>query len=172
MKTTIIAFVLLTLILTAFKTNTMVAEKKKGISTSEQMAERLVAALRQSSSKEFVSLFPTLSDFTAIMQESSEAYGSYLDDAKREFSSNYELYLIPEVKHSFETLIAEGEKRGIDWRSVRYVGIEIGAHSQQRFSPVPVTIVISSKGREHRIHIEKALVINGQWKVTQFVKFV
>lgn len=172
MKTTVIAFASITLILTAFKTNTMVTEKKKGISTSEQMAERVVSALRQSSAKEFVTLFPSLSDFTEIMKESSGVYGSYLEEAQREFSGNYERNLIPAVKHSFETLIKEGEDRGIEWSSVRYVGIEIGAHPQQRFSPVPVNIVVSSKGREHRIHIEKALVINGQWKVSQFVSLL
>lgn len=172
MKKTIIALASLTIILTAFKTNTMVTEKKKSTSSSEQMAERVVAALQQSSSKDYAALFPSLSDFKQIMKESSEIYGANLNEAQREFSSDYESKLIPAVKHSFDALLKEGREKGIDWSSVRYVGIELGVQPQQRFSPVPVNIVISSQGIEHRIHIEKALVINGQWKVSQFVKFI
>lgn len=172
MKMVIIALASITLILTAFKTNTMVTEKKKIAGSSEQMAERVVAALRQSSSKEYASLFPSLSDFKEIMKKSAAIYGSNLAEAQREFSNNYESKLIPAVKHSFEAIVLEGKQKGIDWSAVRYVGIELERQPQQHFSPVPLNIVISSHGIEHRIQIEKALVINGQWKVSQYVKFI
>lgn len=172
MKKTIIALAALSLILTAFMTNTMVTEKKERISSSEQMAERVVASLQQSSAKEYAALFPSLSEFKEVMEESSEIYGTYLNEAQREFASRYENKLLPAVKHSFDALVTEGKARGIDWSTVRYIGIELAEQPQERFSPVPVTIVISSHGIEHRIHIERALVINGQWKVSQFVKLV
>ena len=172
MKKTIIALASLTLILTAFKTSTMVTEKKKSTSSSEQMAERVVAALQQSSSKDYAALFPSLSDFKEIMKENSEIYGSNLTEAQREFSRNYESKLIPAVEHSFDALLKEGREKGIDWSSVRYVGIELEEQPQQSLSPVTLNIVISSHGVEHRIHIEKTLVINGRWKVSQFVKFM
>ena len=89
-----------------------------------------------------------------------------------EFAGRYESKLLPEVKHSFDALVNEGKARGIDWSTIRYVGIELKVQPQHRFSPVPVTIVISSQGIEHRIRMERALVINGQWKVSQFVKLV
>ena len=101
----------------------MVTEKKRRTSSSEQMAERVVTALQQSSSKEYAALFPSLSDFKEIMKESSEIYGSNLNEAQREFSNNYESKLIPAVKNSFEELIKEGKEKGIDWSSVRYVGL-------------------------------------------------
>ena len=50
----------------------MVIEKKKRTSSSEQMAERVVAALRQSSANEYAELFPSLSEFKEIMKESAE----------------------------------------------------------------------------------------------------
>ena len=172
MKKTIIALASLTIILTAFKTNTMITEKIKSTTSSEQMAERVVSALQQSSPEAYAALFPSLSDFKEIMKESAGIYGANLTEAQREFSNNYESNLIPAVKHSFEVLVQEGRKKGIDWSTVRYVGIELEEQPRQRFSPVPLNIVISSHGVEHRIHIEKALVINGQWKVSQYVKFI
>ncbi|MBA4055499.1 MAG: hypothetical protein C0490_12360 [Marivirga sp.] len=172
MKKTIIAIAALSLILTAFKTNTMELEKKKRISSSEQMAERVVAALKESSADEYAELFPSLSEFKDMMKESSGIYGSHLNEAQLEFASNYENKLIPPVKRSFDELIWDGKNKGIDWSSARYVGIELGEQPQYRFSPVPVTIVISSNGKEHRIKIEKALVINGQWNVSQFVTLI
>ena len=160
----------LTLFLTAFTTNTMVTEKKKKITTSEQMAERIVSALQHSSSKEYASMFPSIEDFNDMMKESSEIYGTYLADAQREFAINYEHKLIPTVEHAFDLVIEEGRTKGIDWNNIRYVSIEQNEQPKNRFSPVPVTIVFSSNGVEHRILIERALVIHGQWKVSQFIK--
>src|SRR5690349_20592322 len=100
MKKVIFTLTALTLILSAFTTNnTMVTEKKKRVSTSEQMAERIVSALQHASAKEYASMFPTLEDFNDMMNESSEIYGTYLADAKRDFSINYEHKLVPTVEH-------------------------------------------------------------------------
>ena len=109
-----IAIAALSLILTAFKTNTMVLEKKKRITSSAQMAERVVAALKESSANEYVELFPSLSEFTDMMKERSEIYGSYLNEAQHEFAGNYENKLIPSVKRSFDELIWEGKNSGIE----------------------------------------------------------
>ena len=172
MKKTIIAIAALSLILTAFKTNTMVIEKKKRITSSEQLAEQVVAALKEASANEYVQLFPSLSEFKDVMKESGEIYGAYLDDAQAEFAGNYERKLIPTVKRSFDELLWDGKNKGIDWSAIRYVGIELSEQPQHRFSPVPVTIVISANGKEHRIKIERALVMNGEWKVSQFLTLI
>jgi len=134
------------------------------------MAERIVSALQHSSAREYASMFPSLEDFKNMMKESSEIYGTYLADAQREFAINYESKLIPTVEHAFEVLIDEGRSKGIEWNNIRFVGFEQHEMPNNRFSPIPVTIVISSNGVEHRIYIERALVINGQWKVSQFIK--
>ena len=172
MKKSIVTLATLSLFLTAFTTDTMVTEKKKKITTSEQMAERIVSALQHSSAKEYSAMFPSLEDFNDMMRESSEIYGTYLADAQREFALNYEHKLIPTVEHAFEVLIDEGRSKGIDWNDIQFVNIEQKDQPRNRFSPIPVTIVFSSKGVEHRISIERALVINGQWKVSQFIKLV
>ena len=170
MKKIIIVLTVASLSLMAFKTNTMVIEKKKRITSSEQMAERIVAALQHSSAKEYAAMFPSLSDFKELMTESSEIYGAYLPEAQREFAIKYETQLVPTVEHAFEVLIDEGRAKGIDWSAIRYVGIESEEQTDHRYGAVPVTIVVSSNGEEHRIRIERALVFHGQWKVTQFIK--
>ena len=136
------------------------------------MAEHIVSALQHSSAKEYSTMFPSLEDFNDMMKESSEIYGTYLVDAQREFANNYEHKLIPTVEHAFELLIEEGRSKGIEWNNIRYIGTEQREQPQHKFSPVPVTIVFSSNGVEHKIYIERALVINGQWKVSQFIKLV
>ena len=168
----VLSLTALALFITAFTTNSMVTEKKKRITTSEQMAERIVSALQHLSSKEYASMFPSIEDFNDMMKESSEIYGTYLTDAQREFANNYEHKLIPTVEHAFDLIIEEGRAKGIEWNSIRYVSIEQNEHPKNRFSPVPITIVFSANGVEHRIYIERALVINGQWKVSQFIKLV
>jgi hypothetical protein len=150
----------------------MVTEKKKRITTSEQMAERIVSALQHTSAKEYTAMFPSLEDFNDMMKESSDIYGTYLADAQREFSINYEQKLIPTVEHAFDLLIDEGRSKGIEWNNIKFLRIEQKEQPKHQFSPVPVTIVFSANGLEHRIHIERALVINGQWKVSQFIKLV
>jgi hypothetical protein len=173
MKKVIFTLTALTLFLSAFTTNkTMVTEKKKRVTTSEQMAERIVSALQHSSAKEYASMFPSLEDFNDMMKESSEIYGTYLADAQRDFAINYEHKLIPTVEHAFEVLIDEGRSKGIDWNNIRYIGTEQQAEPKHHFSPIPVTVVFSNNGVEHRVHIERALVINGQWKVSQFIKLL
>ena len=136
------------------------------------MAERIVSALQHSSAKEYASMFPSLEDFSDMMKESSEIYGTYLAHAQRDFAINYEQKLIPTVEHAFEVLIDEGRSKGIEWNNIRYIGIQQEAEPKQRFSPIPVTLVFSSNGVEHKIYIERALVINGQWKVSQFIKLL
>ena len=172
MKKSIVTLATLSLFLTALTPNTMVTEKKKKITTSEQMAEHIVSALQHSSAKEYSAMFPSLEDFNEMMKESSEIYGTYLADAQREFANNYEHKLIPTVEHAFDLLIEEGRSEGIEWNNIRYIGTEQREQPQHKFSPVPVTIVFSSNGVEHKIYIERALVINGQWKVSQFIKLV
>ncbi|HMG90946.1 MAG TPA: hypothetical protein VK589_12860 [Chryseolinea sp.] len=173
MKKTIFTLTALTLFLSAFTTNnSMVTEKKKRATTSEQMAERIVSALQHASAKEYASMFPSLEDFNDMMKESSEIYGTYLADAQREFANSYEHKLIPTVEHAFELLIDEGRSKGIEWNNIRYIGTEQEEQPKHRFSPIPVTIVFSSNGVEHRIYVERALVINGQWNVSQFIKLI
>lgn len=170
MKKSIFTLATLSLILAAFTPNTMVTEKKKKISTSEQMATHIVSALQHSSAKEFAALFPSLEDFNNMMKESSEIYGAYLADAQRDFAINYEYKLIPTVEHAFDLLIEEGRAKGIDWNDIRYISTEQTEQPSNQFRPVAVTITFSSNGAEHKIYIERALVINGQWKVSQFIK--
>jgi hypothetical protein len=169
MKKSILALTALTLTLSAFTPKSVTTENKKKITTSGQMAEYIVAALQNSSSEDYLELFPSLIEFQDVMKANSELYGKYLSDAQREFAANYKANLLPAVKRSFDGLIKEGEEKGIEWKSVRLIGVQLNEETQQRFNSLPVTITVSSKGVEHQLKIEKALVINGEWRISQFV---
>ena len=170
MKTTIISLTVLSLTLSAFMTNTTLLEKRKAILSSDQMGERVVAAFKKSSSAEYAALFPSSSDFTGMMKESSEIYGTYISAAQHEFVQNYKTKLVPAVRKAFEAAIKQGQEQGIDWSNVHYVGTEIEGQPSNRFSPVPVTIRFTSNGIEHKLIIEKVLVMNGNWNVSQYIK--
>jgi hypothetical protein len=170
MKKSILALTALTLTLSAFTPKSMTTERKEKITTSDQMAEHIIAALQHSSSEEYMKLFPSLIEFQDVMKANSELYGNYLNDAQREFATNYEANLLPAVKHSFDELVTVGKEKGIEWKSVRFIGVQLNEEPQQRFNSLPMTITISSNGVEHQLKIEKALVINGEWRISQFVK--
>jgi hypothetical protein len=165
-----IAIALSTLV-TAFVTTAMIT-KKEAPAPPAQMGTRLVEALRNASSEQYVSLFPTVSEFDETMTEKSRLYGENLAEAKEEFARDYISNLIPQVKESFEAVLAQGREKGIDWRTIRYVGIEIEAEPAQRFGTAPATIVVASGPKEYRIKLDRALMVNGQWKVSQFIKLL
>src|SRR5687768_11574406 len=125
MKNSILALIALTLTLSAFTPKGMITENKKKITTSDQMAEYIVAALQNSSSEDYVKLFPSLIEFQDVMKANSELYGKYLSDAQGEFAANYRANLLPAVKRSFDGLIKEGEEKGIEWKSVRLIGVHL-----------------------------------------------
>ncbi len=172
MKKTIITIAALSLMLTAFRTNTEETKSKQRIASGEQMAQRITMALNDSSVEAFAGLFPTLPEFKDVMAKNSSIYGVHLTEAQRDFAKHYENELLPALKNSFGDLLREGREKGIDWSTARYVGVELEEQPRARFSTVPVIIVIASNGKEYRIMIEKALVIDGQWKVSQFVRLV
>jgi hypothetical protein len=137
---------------------------------SEQLAHQVIFALRLSSSSDFINLMPTLEEFKQIMKSNEVVYGAYLTEAQEDFSINYETIILPAVKESFTALTEEGSRRGINWREITLVRVE--SEENQFLDAATISIVIASEGREFKIVMERALLINGQWKVSQFVKLV
>lgn len=162
----------LSLTLSAFMTNTTLIEERKAATSSDQLGERVVQAFRKSSSSEYASMFPSSSEFTGMMKASSEIYGTHLADAQSEFTQNYKEKLVPAVKEAFDQIVKEGKEQGIDWNNAQYRGIEIGDRSSEKFAPVPVTIIFTSNGMEHKLVLDRALVINGMWNVSQFIRLI
>ena len=143
---------------------------KKG-NSSEQMARKVVTALKKSSPEAYAALFPTLEEFHQVMDENAVVYGETLQAAKDEFAASYENKIMPGLKESFTQIIREGKEKGIDWSAINYERIEYSA-PQGITSAAPFTIVFSSKGTEYRLHIENAFVLHNEWKVGQKVKLM
>ena len=140
--------------------------------SAKEMAEEVITALQHMSSKEYIALFPTLQEFHQIMERSSLLYGESLSAAKQEFATTYESHLIAAVKESFDRIINEGNKKGIAWNTIRFERTESSEIVKQEFAQAQVAIVFTANGKTYRLSLEKALIINAQWKVSQFIKLV
>lgn len=136
---------------------------------AEVTARALVTALRQSSEAKFVSLFPTLDELQRRMDANEAFYGLNLAAAKEDFAKTYNAELLPAVRRAYATLIAEAEKRDIDWSEVSVVSVNI-PEAKTGFSPV--TITFEQNDKTFHLLIERSLMIEGRWKVSQYVKFV
>jgi hypothetical protein len=166
-KVTLILSVLI-MTLSSFTTNST-----SGSKAYKQTALRIVAALQHSSATEYSALYPKLAEFHQVMIENEDFYGMFAKEARDEFAIDYERNLIPKVKESFNALIREGRNKGIDWSKVRFVSVTVLEEELTNvLTSTPLTIVVSAEGKEHTIRIEKALFMNGSWKVSQFIKLV
>ncbi|HEY3404846.1 MAG TPA: hypothetical protein VGK59_15760 [Ohtaekwangia sp.] len=148
-------------------TMTMSSFTVKYSETSEKMAQDVVSAFQHNSPQEFVTLFPTLQEFHQLMDETSALYGDFLPEAKKEFASEYENELLPEVREAFQHILIEGKKKGIDWSAIEYIRTEVGKISSAKSASV--TVFFQANGKEHSLRIENAMTIHEQWKVSQYL---
>lgn len=135
---------------------------------AEQTAAQVVTSLQQSSTEMFTALLPTIEELQQLMDKNASVYGANLEEARQELSLDYTLNVLPTAEGAFETLILEGKRRGIEWSNVRLVRVitpEEGVSGS-------MTIVLASGKKEFNVQVEKAMLINGQWKISQFVKLI
>lgn len=137
----------------------------------EQTASNVVHAFQARSIDEYRALLPSLSEFHQIMDANNRLYGSFLAEAKREFAIHYERDVLPFAKEAFDSALAEGNKRGIDWQKAEFVRVTKSETDGDQ-SPVRLDIVFKSEGKEHALRIENAFIWNGQWRITQFVRLL
>ena len=168
MKTTLIV-ILIHMTMSSFVSAP--ALKNDRITSSEMLASRVVAALQKNSADEFRELFPSLSEFHEMMEDNGVVYGRFLEEARTEFANEYSTRLVPEVEASFRRVIAEGKSKGIDWSSIVLTHVE--PEITRGFLPtIPVTFTFTSKGHEFQLQIERVIVINEEYRITQYLKFV
>ncbi|MEI9920644.1 MAG: hypothetical protein WDO14_17910 [Bacteroidota bacterium] len=136
---------------------------------AEVTARGIVSALRQSSEAKFVALFPTLAEFHRQMDNNESFYGLNLDAAKKDFAKTYSMELLPAVRRAYATLVDEAEKRNIDWSDVTVVSVEL-PEATTGFSTMKITF--GQDGKKFDLLIERSLMIDGKWKVSQYVKFI
>jgi len=166
-------FVVLTLITMTMSSFTRIAESRRAFPnglSSEQMGMKALDALKQSSAAAYTALYPSLAGLQRYMEQNAGVYGDMLPEAKREFTLQYERHLLPAVQQSFENIRSAGRSKGIRWSTAKYVRTECDAAPGQPCATV--TIIFSNAGREYRLRIEKALVIDGEWKLSQYATLV
>ena len=110
--------------------------------------------------------------FIEVMEENSEIYGESLMDAKKEFAGIYENHFLTEAKESFDRVVRQGTKEGIDWSAIRLTRIEVAETSRPKFEQLPVTIVFTSRGKSYRIILDKALIMQARWRASQHIKLM
>jgi hypothetical protein len=140
--------------------------------SSKEMAKQVITALQHISCQEYVALFPMLQEFHQMMEKNSVFYGESLSAAKQEFANTYQSHLIPAVKESFDRIIREGNKKGITWNTIRFERIESSEIMEPQFGQAQVVIVFTANGKVYRLGLTKALIMNEQWKVSQFIELI
>jgi|SRR5690606_17478388 len=140
--------------------------------SSHEMAKQVITALQHMSCQEYVALFPKLQEFHQMMEKNSVFYGESLSAAKHEFADTYQNHLIPAVKESFDHIVREGSKKGIVWNTIRFERIEPSEMSDPQFGQAQVVIVFTANGKAYRLYLKKALIMNAQWKVSQFIELI
>jgi hypothetical protein len=139
---------------------------------SQDLAAQVVNALQQSSSSAYADLAPSVEDFKMIMADNAELYGGHLAEAQEVFVADYLMKTMPAVKESFEKILDNGRRRGIDWSNITLVSWETIDLVETPLTSAPFVIAIESGGKIVRIEIEKALYIGGHWHVSQYVKLI
>lgn len=143
--------------------------KPKKIDAAETLGSAIITALQNSSVEAYRALLPSVEEFHQVMEDNSTTYRGNIAEAKVEFEIDYINKVFPELSESFASVIKEGKKAGIEWRTIKLVAVESGDNAQGSFATVPMTVVLSSQGKEFRVHIEKVLILNGKWKVSQYI---
>jgi hypothetical protein len=165
MKNSIIILSVFTMTLSSFNT---IENSRPGDAAVERMAQRVVTALQHNSVLEYATLYPELAMFHEIMEKNSAYYGKNIEEAKKDFELQYTQKVLPALNQSFNSIIAKGKKAGIDWNEIKLVNTEFGKESTNS----PVTITFASNGEEYHLKFDKALFINGEWKVTQYAGLI
>ena len=137
--------------------------------TTEETARNIITAIQHNSSDEYASLFPTIAEFHELMKQNDKVYGPYSEEARYEFEVDYERYLLPKVKSAFESVIAEGKQKGIDWKRAKFVKADVVSHPSGAVTIGQVSVVFTVDSKEYILRIDNALYLNSEWKVTQFL---
>jgi hypothetical protein len=166
MKTTVV----LTLI--AMIGMVSLALRKPEIESKEKIGTAVITALQRGSANEFGLLFPTFTDFQGLMLKNAEMYGKNIEEASRDFQTQYETVLSPAFGNCFKRIREEGARAGIDWRSAKLVSVDVPEKVLYEYAVVPMTINFESSGKHYRLVFEKVFVMNGQWKISHHVNIV
>jgi hypothetical protein len=139
--------------------------------TAEETARNIITAIQHNSPDEYASLFPTIAEFHELMKQNDKVYGPYSEEARYEFEVDYERYLLPKVKSAFQSFVAEGKQKGIDWKRAKFVKADVVSHPSGAVTIGQVSVVFTVDSKDYTLRVDNALYVNGEWKVNQFLTF-
>lgn len=160
---------MITTTLSSFTTPSGISENSR-IHSSKKLGLEIIRAVADQSESEFLALLPSVSDFHAIMNANAGFYGGNIAEAQKEFSAVYTTQVVPQAKKAFTNLIQQGKKHGIDWRTIEVTGIDTANEPAGTLAFVSVSIRFISNGKSYSLIVDKSLVWNGQWKVSQYIR--
>jgi hypothetical protein len=167
MKTSITLIALFAMTLTSFTTINRSSGETR-FTSAAQLGEKIISALNHQSVTEYTSLFPTLQEFHLLMDHNAPVYGPYLPEAKRDFEQEYRDVIIPAVAKSFEEILKTGTEKGISWSEVKFESADFDLANKTGLS-VPGIVSFSYNGQVHHLRIEKAILLDNNWKVGQYL---
>jgi hypothetical protein len=162
------SIILLSFIAMTFASFKSVHPLDKADATAERMAHNVVTAFQHGSLEEYALLYPSVSYFHEIMEQNANFYGSNLEEAKKDFEVQYFRKLVPALNESFKSILAQGKKAGIEWQTIKLEGVEVEQEGPDRLC----FVTFSSNGNQFRLAFEKTIFLNGEWKVTQYLKLI
>lgn len=169
MKQSIILLSILSIVIVSFKSIPPELRSTKTDASTGRMAQQVVAALQHRSLEEYALLFPTLAEVYKLMKINSDFYNGNLEAAKEDFKMHYVHEALPALNQSFKSLLAQGMNAGIDWENIKLVRAEI---NEEHPSAAEAVIVIRSHGKEYRLLFEKTMMIDGERKISQYLRLI
>jgi len=139
-------------------------------SSSEKFANELINSFRLMSRENFGKLFPTLNEFYQVMDANKEFYGEDLEAAKQEFADEYNHRIAPGIIEAYESVQHSAATMKIDWNSVSIIRVTVdeGLDMERR----KMTIYFSTAGDTHRLFIDGAFELNGEWRASGNMKLI
>ena len=135
----------------------------------ETLRNQLTNGLKQNEANALMFMFPTLEELYALMDANASFYSTTLNDAKMALLTDYEKNILPRARLAFQQLLIQGKEKGIDWHAIESMEI---IRSGQPLSPGAVCLRFHANGNTFNVEAKLFTNVNGQLKLTQYIKFI
>ena len=139
-------------------------------SSSEQFATGLIAALSSPTIDHFEALLPGVDEFHTVMEQNKELYGDNLGEAKQEFEDEYNHKFMPAVLDSYNAVRQKAASEGISWSKVSHLRVYVDEDATSDNNRI--TIYFSADGQVRRLVVDKAVKLNGRWRIADRIKLI
>ncbi len=144
----------------------------RAFNSAEQLGKGVISALQQHSEERYLETGLSSDDFQTFMEMEAVLYKINPEAYKKETEQNYKSYFLPELQKSFEAINQQSRKLNINWEAAEFKGVEImeDVNTENKVTIVPMEIHFSYQDKDCVILIEKAIVIEGKWTISQFTE--